>query len=55
MKALIMGLVSAIARLFRRFQAGEPANPYEQIAFGAFRSALAVAFFPPVGVADARR
>jgi hypothetical protein len=57
MKGVIMKLVAAIANLFRRFRAGEAANSYEQIAFGAFRSMLAVAFFPPgvPGVADARR
>ena len=53
MKGVIMKLVAAISRLFRRFTSGEPANSYEGIAFGAFRSALAVAFFPVVD--DARR
>jgi hypothetical protein len=58
MKGVIMRLVGAIAQLIRRFRAGEPASPYEQIAFGAFRSMLAVAFFPPglqVVQDDARR
>ena len=57
MKGVIMRLVGAIAQLIRRFRVGEPANPYEQIAFGAFRSILAVAFFPPgvQVVQDARR
>jgi hypothetical protein len=57
MKGVIMKLVAAISRLFRRFTTGEPANSYEGIAFNAFRSALAVAFFPPgiPVVDDARR
>lgn len=56
MKSLIMLLVKAVIELFRRFKTGEPANPYEGLAFGALRSALAIAFFPPglSGVADAR-
>lgn len=47
MKGLIMRLVAALAQAFRRFRLGEPANQFEGIAFGAFRSMLAVAFFPP--------
>ena len=56
MKAVIMKLVAAITRLIRRFRAGEPANPFEQIVFNATRSAVAVAFFPPgMAVQDAHR
>ena len=57
MKGVIMKLVAAVSRLFRRLSAGEPANPFEGIVFNAFRSAVAVAFFPPgiPVVDDARR
>lgn len=57
MKDVIMKLVAALTQAFRRFRLGEPANQFEGIAFGAVRSMLAVAFFPPglQGVQDAHR
>lgn len=52
-----MKLFAAVGRVFRRFQSGTPTGPYEAIAFGAARSFVAVAFFPPGrgGLADAPR
>ena len=47
MKDVIMRLVATLTQAFRRFRLGEPANQFEGIAFGAVRSMLAVAFFPP--------
>ena len=56
MKGVIMKLVAALTQAFRRFRASEPANQFEGIMFGAFRSMLAVAFFPPgLVVQDADR